>query len=210
MFVDLSKAFDTIDHTILLHKLYCYGIRGISYDYIKNYLSNRFQYVEIDGIASDMRQTTCGVPQGSILGPILFLLYINDLPSCSKLLKLILFADDTTIIYSANDLDTLFLTINRELILLSDWFKLNRLSLNISKTHYMIFSNRKIEQIPPSIRVGQTEINRVSCTKFLGIEIDDKLTWFHHIKLVERKISLANFVIRSIRYKINYKIAMKL
>jgi len=210
LFIDLSNAFDTIDNKILLHKLHHYGIRGMPYDYIKNYLNNRLQCVEIDGIVSDLRTVTCGVPQGSILGPILFLLYINDLHDCSNLLKLLLFADDTTIIYSSNDLDSLLTTINKELLSLSEWFNLNRLSLNVSKTNYMIFCNHKMEQTHCDITIGHTVINRVSSTKFLGVDIDDKLTWLHHIKIVERKISSAIFAIRNIRYKIDRAKVLKL
>ena len=95
MFIDLKKAFDTIDHSILCKKLYHYGIRGVASDWVKSYLSKRNQYVEIDGICSDKKQIVCGVPQGSILGPILFLLYINDMANVSDKLRFILFADDT-------------------------------------------------------------------------------------------------------------------
>ena len=124
----MSKAFDTVDHSILLKKLYMYGIRGVALDFLTSYLSNRSQCVEIDGLYSSSLTVTCGVPQGSTLGPILFLLYINDLCLTSKILKLLLFADDTTIIFSSNDINTLIATVNSELSHMLNWFNLNKLS----------------------------------------------------------------------------------
>jgi retron-type reverse transcriptase len=176
LFIDLSKAFDTIDHSLLLKKLYSYGIRGLAYDYIKSYLSNRLQYVETHGMSSSLLSITCGVPQGSILGPILFLLYINDISACTKLLKLFLFADDTTILYSSKDINELIKTMNKELETISDWFKLNKLSLNTAKTNYMIFKPIKNEIIHPNLLLNETAVVRVHSTRFLGVEIDEKLT----------------------------------
>ena len=103
LFIDLSKAFDTINHSLLLKKLSSYGIRGTALELFKNYLSNRLQCVEIDGVRSNLLKITCGVPQGSILGPLLFLLYINDIHTCTKLLKFYLFADDTTVVLTSYD-----------------------------------------------------------------------------------------------------------
>ena len=133
IFIDLSKAFDTINHDILLQKLYTYGIRGIPNLLIKNYLENRKQFVDYKNCQSNMNDITCGVPQGSILGPLLFLLYINDMSKISKLLYFILFADDTNILYSNRDIWQLMNIVNSELKNLSDWFKANKLSLNIKK-----------------------------------------------------------------------------
>lgn len=133
IFIDLSKAFDTINHDILLQKLNAYGIRGTPNLLIKNYLLNRIQYVEYKNCQSKMSTITCGVPQGSILGPLLFLLYINDMSETSKLLYFILFADDTNILYSNQDIWQLMKIVNSELLILSDWFKANKLSLNIKK-----------------------------------------------------------------------------
>ena len=133
IFEDLSKAFNTINHDILLQKLNAYGIRGMPNLLIKNYLKNRKQFVEYRGCQSNMNVVSCGVPQGSILGPLLFLLYINDVSETSKLLYFILFADDTNILYSNRDIWQLMEIVNGELIILSDWFKANKLSLNIKK-----------------------------------------------------------------------------
>jgi len=193
LFLDLSKAFDTIDHHILLRKMHNLGIRGVALEYIKSYLTNRFQCVTIDGTSSDLRGVICGVPQGSILGPILFLIYINDLQYCSSLLKLLLFADDTTLLYSSKNLDSLMAVVNRELLQLSEWFNLNKLSLNISKSNYMLFSSHKDISPILDVKIGHHVIQRVSSTKFLGVEIEDNLLWTNQIAKIEKKISASIF-----------------
>ena len=141
IFLDLSKAFDTLDNSILLQKLNHCGIRGISNHWIKNYLKGRRQFVVYDKTSSFTNTIHCGDPQGSILGPLLFLLYINDLPKCSSSLDFILFAEDTNIICSNDDPDTLKVVLNKDRQIISNWFKLNKLSLNVAKTNYMIFKN---------------------------------------------------------------------
>jgi len=210
LFLDLSKAFETVDHAILLKKLYSYGIRGVALDLIASYLSNRTQCVEIDGVLSSTLPVTCGVPQGSTLGPILFLLYINDLFMCSKILKLLLFADDTTIILTSNDINTLISTVNTELAHLLHWFNRNKLSLNPDKSNYMIFNGHKKLPRHGEIIIGNQIIRQVNTCKFLGVEIDCALKWLNHIRQIESRISSAIFVIRNIRYKINRATALKL
>ena len=135
VFIDLKKAFDTVNHDLLIKKLFFYGIRGTANAWLNNYLTNRNQYVIADGHSSGMRLITCGVPQGSVLGPVLFLLYINDICNVSNLLKFVLFADDTNIFCSSTSLYDLQYTINRELAKLFVWFSVNRLSLNLCKTN---------------------------------------------------------------------------
>ena len=210
LFLDLSKAFDTIDHNILLKKINTYGIRGLALDYIKSYISNRQQFVEIDGVASDLSRVNCGVPQGSSLGPVLFLLYINDLPNCTNLLNILLFADDATLICSSRDLPSLIITLNNELTKIANWFNANKLSLNASKSSYMIINNHKDASVHPEILIGTTNLPQSHSAKFLGIDVDDKLTWSTHIKNIEKKISSAIFIIRNIRYKINQTTALRL
>ena len=139
IFIDLHKAFDTVNHGILLKKLEHYRIRDNMLDWFRSYLSDRKQYVDINGKSSDLLDITCGVPQGSVLGPLLFLIYINDLPNISKILNFYLFADDTNIYYESSSLDKLERTVNRELNKLFLWLNVNRLSLIIDKTNFIVF-----------------------------------------------------------------------
>jgi len=140
VFIDLSKAFDTIDHIILINKLEHYGIRGLALSWFKSYLDNRSQFVTFNGVSSTNLNITCGVPQGSILGPILFLLYINDITSASNLLNFVLFADDTPTFIDHHNLNTLIGLLITELKLLDTWFIANKLSLNISKSNFIVFT----------------------------------------------------------------------
>ena len=137
--IDLKKAFDTIDHNILLNKLDYYGIRGITLDLFKSYISDRFQCIEFDGVLSDLKKVNCGVPRGSVLGPILFILYINDLPNISKLFKPVIYADDTNIIFSSDTISDLSDLMYSELKKLSSWLAKNKLTLNIDKCIYILF-----------------------------------------------------------------------
>ena len=139
VFIDLKKAFDTVNFSILITKMDHYGIRGISLDWFTSYLSNRMQYVSINGHISENRYISCGVSQGSVLGPLLFLLYINDLPNVSKHLSFYLFADDTNIYFEANDLLTLQKVMNRELRHIKKWLDANELALILIKQILLSF-----------------------------------------------------------------------
>jgi hypothetical protein len=139
IFIDFAKAFDTVNHQIFLSKLYHYGVRGIAHDWLKSYLTNRKQYCTFQSAKSDFSTITCWVPQGSILGPLLFLLYVNDMGSIFNNINAVLFADDTNLIVTSNTLKQAENTANNELPLLINWLNTNRLSLNIKKTHMMIF-----------------------------------------------------------------------
>ena len=133
VFLDFSKAFDTVDHDILLEKLFHYGVRGCAHQWFSSYLRNRTQFVTYDGIKSQSKGLSCGVPQGSILGPLLFLLYINDLSLVCQHAFPILFADDTSLFISGNDPKIIQLLMNIELENISLWLEVNKLSLNVKK-----------------------------------------------------------------------------
>ena len=142
--MDLQKAFDTVDHQILLAKLNHYGIRGVSNDWFKSYLSNRSQYVSINGYDSSLPAITCGVSQGSVLGPLLFLLYINDLNQAIKFCKIHHFVDDTNLLCLSNSIKKLNKLVNANLKRLVHWLHANKISLNVRKTEMVIFkSNQK-------------------------------------------------------------------
>ena len=158
--LDFSKAFDTVNHEILLYKLSHYGIRGSAFDWFKSYLSNRSQFITYNGVASTAKQINCGVPQESILGPLLFLMYINDLYNVCQESVPILFADDTNLFYSGSSIDDLARRIIDELCNISTWLKVNKLSLNIKKTHIIIF-HRKKEPISVKIKIENETIDEV-------------------------------------------------
>jgi len=136
-----------LNHNILLEKLEHYGVRGVASELLQNYLKNRYQYVSLNGTSSTMREILCGVPQGSILGPLLFLVYINDIINCSNILQFILFADDTNLFHSDPNIWDLMKSLNEELELLSSWFKSNKLSLNVKKTNYIILVERRYRSL---------------------------------------------------------------
>ena len=188
LLIDFSKAFDMVEHTILIKKLEHYGIRGIALEWLKSYLGNREQFVTINGKNSTKKPLMFGVPQGSILGPLLFIIYINDIPLISKLAKFIMYADDANIIISGKNIDE----INEKLVNLStgllNWVDTNGLALNLKKTNYMIFSRQKIE-LPQGLSIANTKIERKSEARFLGVIIDEKLNFAQHINTLKSKMS---------------------
>ena len=174
VFLDLAKAFDTVNYEILLTKLEHYGIRGIALEWFKNFLTNRKQIVKYKQKKSESLTIKCGVPQGSILGPLLFLIYMNGISRCSEILSIILFVDDTNLFLSHKNSDTLEKTMNHELRKIASWLSANKLSLNIKKTHFIIFKSRgKKPNQNVSVKINGQPIEQVKNTKFLGLYIDD-------------------------------------
>ena len=171
IFLDLSKAFDTIDHTILLRKMHNYGIRGSPLSWFSNYLCNRRQYVSILDCNSVYRNIRCGVPQGSILGPLLFLLYINDLPNVSSKFSFILYADDSNILFNDPDINSLVHNINTEMPNVITWFNSNKLHLNAKKSVAILFRPRQkhVDLSNYHIIIDNTVISFSNHTKFLGV-----------------------------------------
>ena len=173
-----------------LKKLDHYGIRGIPLQWFESYLSNRKQCVSVNGHTSEELFVTHGVPQGSGLGPLLFLIYINDLPNVSKCLTFFLFADDTNIYYESSDLLSIQKVVNRELRKVRKWLEANRLALNIEKTNFVLFhSNKRKVTLPIFLKIGRRKIKEENYVRFLGVLLDSTLSWKYHMSELSKKLA---------------------
>ena len=187
-FLDLAKAFDTVNHKILLDKLYNYGVRGKAHDLLKNYLTDRQQTVRLQNFMSDTREITVGVPQGTILGPLLFILYVNDLLVNMPRGATLSYADDTAIIAAGKTWSETQSETNKLLEGVNKWLVLNKLSLNLNKTVFMTFGNY-YDSVPDiiEVKINDRTIKRVESNKYLGINLDYKVKWDLHIDSVIKK-----------------------
>ena len=207
IFIDLKKAFDTVDHSILLQKLEHYGIRGLLNNWFSSYLTDRYQTTQVGSHVSKKERCLCGVPQGSVLGPLLFLLYINDIYNSSKKLSFHLFADDTNLLYADKNLKSLETVVNEELRNIGNWLMANKLSLNVKKSNFVIFRPyQKRIDYEVDIKIFDYSANclvsleRKVTVKYLGVLIDSKLSWTDHITYISTKISKSLGILARLRH----------
>ena len=210
IYLDLARAFDTVNTKIFLSKLSKYGIRGNALALFSSYLHDRKQCLKYKNVVSDLNDITCGVPQGSVLGPILFLLYINDLPGVCNEAKFFLFADDTAIFYSAHTLRELQLAIAHSFPKVVLWLHANRLSLSTSKTFYQLYAPGNAENTGLSIPVKGINLKRAPIVKYLGLLVDEDLKFKSHINKVSGVISRNLGIISRARYLLNRKLLILL
>ena len=201
IFLDLSKAFDTLNFNILLNKLQYYDIHGIALSLIKSYLTNRFQYVQFENSASDLLEIKTGIPQESILGPLFFSIMINDLVNSSNKFKFLMYADDTTIYFNLEDfpLEDREVLINDEIEKVNKWLKLNKLVVNVDKTKSMLFHKRR-PVIPIQFSMNNRVIDVVLHFNYLGIMLDADMSWKTHVAMVQNKLSRINGILHRLKY----------
>jgi hypothetical protein len=200
VFVDFQKAFDTVNHSILLKKLDRYGIRGPALQWFKSYITNRLQYVSILGFDSEKKSIVHGVPQGSVLGPLLFLIYINDLHKAIKYSEAYLFADDTNLLHINTNLNKLQKEINIDLKSLCSWLLANKISLNKTKT-VLIYFKKPTTMIPFNrIKINGLKLCPSNSVKYLGIYLDEHLNGSAHTEILLPKLRRANGMLSKIRH----------
>ena len=201
--IDLKKAFDTVDHQILLRKLELHGIKGKALTFLKSYLTNRKQKCQIKGSISSEKSIKCGVPQGSILGPLFFLIYINDLPQCLNNTKPRLFADDTNLTATGDSIPHLETAVNSDLENLRKWLIANKLSLNVAKTEFMLIGSKpmikSVSNSQPNIEIENKPIKQVYECKTLGVTVDQHLSWKSNTDNICKKITAGISALRRLK-----------
>ena len=219
VFLDLQKAFDTVEHSILLEKLSHYGIRGVVNNLINSYLTDHSQSVSIKGARSRIKKVIHGVPQGSVLGPLLFLIYINDMQHAIRHSTMFHFADDTSILHCNKSLKRINQEINHDLKLINIWLRTNKICLNTTKTEIILFRSKfwdeptkqtdknkpKELQRPKHLnfRISGQRIHPVTSVKYLGVILDQHLSWEKHVNQLLPKLSRANGLLAKVRHSVN-------
>ena len=205
VFIDLQKAFDTVDHEILLNKLSYYGIRGIANDWFRSFLTDRQQFVNVLGQNSKYKKITCGVPQGSTLGPLLFLIYINDLHNAFDKCLIHHFADDTNLIFDNKKIEVIEEVMNNELKFLVEWLRANKLSLNESKTELILFRPMHKKSQYLNVRLNNFVLKPCKSVVYLGVTIDEVLSWNKQIEILCSKLSRTIGILSKLRYYVPHK-----
>ena len=202
----MSKGFDCVNHDILLKKLLHYGIRGVAYDFFKSYLTNRQQYTFINGVESEWLNVICGVPQGSVLGPLLFLLYTNDLSNASDF-TINLFADDTCLSLCHSNINILSQLCNSEAAKVDEWFKANRLTTNSKKASNFLLSvyDSALDTSSFKITMGNVDLKRDDTVKYLGVLLDHNVTWSDQIEKLTSKLACSAGIFSKLRYYLDNK-----
>ena len=199
--IDLQKSFDTVNHNTLLSKLNHYGIRGVAFNWFKSYLSGRTQYATINNERSEIQTIKYRVPQSSILGPLLFLIYINDLHRSIKNSKAHHFADDTNLLHASGSLKDINKKINFDLSNLVQWLLEDKIALNDNKTDIVIFRfPRKQITKKMNLRLSGQKIRQKTCTKYLGVLLDEHLLFKDHINALKQKLNRANGILTNLRH----------
>jgi len=206
VFLDLQKAFDTVDHNILLQKLCHYGVRGVALKVFESYLKNRSQCVVINDAKSNYHEVKHGVPQGSVLGPLMFIIYINDLHNSVCYSTSIHFADDTSLVFTEKSLKELNRIVNRDLALLVHWLRANKISLNTSKTEIILFRTIRTKITKHlNFRLSGQQIKPSHHAKYLGVIIDENLNWDTHLLKLSQKLASTVGILSKLRHYVDYK-----
>ena len=184
--IDLSKAFNSINHNLLLKKLHAYGVQGVELAWFSNYLTERKQRVVMNGVPSQWTEISTGIPQGSILGPLLFVIFVNDLPSVVEECTVNLYADDTALYSVHSDPGELSRRVQEDLQRVAEWITRNGLRMNVNKTQLLVLNRKGKQSTADSVQVsvGDSKLQKQDCVKYLGVSIDKDLSWKTHIEQI--------------------------